>query len=76
MSRRGSSSGGGLAARRAFLRYDEPVWLQLYPTNYWRVAEALVKRAEQAGSPVVAVTVDRSAPRNMETSQEHGRRRH
>lgn len=51
----------------------EPVWFQLYPTNYWRVAEALVKRAEQAGSPVVAVTVDRSAPRNMETSERYAR---
>ena len=52
---------------------DEPVWFQLYPTNYWRVAEALVKRAEQAGSPVVAVTVDRSAPRNMETFERYVR---
>ena len=52
---------------------DEPVWFQLYPSNYWRVAEALVKRAEQAGSPVVAVTVDRSAPRNMETFERYVR---
>ena len=52
---------------------DEPVWFQLYPSNYWHVAEALVKRAEQAGSPVVAVTVDRSAPRNMETFERYER---
>ena len=52
---------------------DEPVWFQLYPSNYWHVAEALVKRAEQAGSPVVAVTVDRSAPRNMETFERYVR---
>ncbi|HEY5624646.1 MAG TPA: alpha-hydroxy acid oxidase [Gammaproteobacteria bacterium] len=44
-----------------------PVWYQLYPTNYWHVAEAMVKRAEQAGCPVVALTVDRASPRNMET---------
>ena len=44
-----------------------PIWFQLYPSNYWHVAEALAKRAEQAGCPVVAVTVDRAAPRNMET---------
>jgi isopentenyl diphosphate isomerase/L-lactate dehydrogenase-like FMN-dependent dehydrogenase len=44
-----------------------PVWYQLYPTNYWHVAEAMVKRVEQAGCPVVAVTVDRASPRNMET---------
>ena len=51
----------------------EPVWFQLYPTNYWHVAEGLVKRAEQAGSQVVAVTVDRSAPRNMETFERYVR---
>jgi 4-hydroxymandelate oxidase len=50
-----------------------PVWFQLYPTNYWHVAEALVKRAEQAGSPVVALTVDRAAPRNMETLERYRR---
>jgi len=50
-----------------------PVWLQLYPSNYWHVAEGLTKRAEQAGSPVVAVTVDRASPRNMETFQRYVR---
>jgi 4-hydroxymandelate oxidase len=50
-----------------------PVWFQLYPTNYWRVTEALVKRAERAGCPVVAVTVDRAAPRNMETLERYRR---
>ena len=50
-----------------------PIWYQLYPTNYWHVAEAMVKRAEQAGCPVVAVTVDRAAPRNMETFERYVR---
>lgn len=50
-----------------------PVWFQLYPTNYWRVTEALVKHAEQAGCPVVALTVDRAAPRNMETLERYRR---
>jgi hypothetical protein len=44
-----------------------PVWFQLYPTRDWEVGEALVKRAERAGSPVVAVTVDGPAPSNWET---------
>ncbi|MCZ6584483.1 MAG: alpha-hydroxy acid oxidase [Gammaproteobacteria bacterium] len=35
-----------------------PVWYQLYPTEDWRITEALVKRAEDAGCPAVAVTVD------------------
>ncbi|HEX9875967.1 MAG TPA: alpha-hydroxy acid oxidase [Gammaproteobacteria bacterium] len=50
-----------------------PIWFQLYPSNYWHVAEALVKRAEQAGCPVVALTVDRAAPRNMETFERYRR---
>jgi isopentenyl diphosphate isomerase/L-lactate dehydrogenase-like FMN-dependent dehydrogenase len=50
-----------------------PIWFQLYPSNYWHIAEGLVKRAEQAGCPVVAVTVDRAAPRNMETFQRYVR---
>ncbi|MGI9259118.1 MAG: alpha-hydroxy acid oxidase, partial [Gammaproteobacteria bacterium] len=35
-----------------------PVWYQLYPTEDWQITEALVGRAEDAGCPVVAVTVD------------------
>jgi isopentenyl diphosphate isomerase/L-lactate dehydrogenase-like FMN-dependent dehydrogenase len=44
-----------------------PVWFQLYASNSWEVARALVTRAEKAGCPVVAVTVDRSGGRNQET---------
>src|SRR5262249_11732777 len=44
-----------------------PVWYQLYASNKWEVAKALVTRAEKAGCPVVAVTVDRSGGRNQET---------
>jgi len=44
-----------------------PVWYQLYATNKWEVARAMVTRAEKAGCPVVAVTVDRSGGRNQET---------
>jgi 4-hydroxymandelate oxidase len=44
-----------------------PVWYQLYATNKWDVAKAMVQRAENAGCPVVAVTVDRSGGRNQET---------
>jgi hypothetical protein len=44
-----------------------PVWFQLYPTRKWEVGEALVKRAEGAGSPVIVLTVDSSAPLNWET---------
>jgi len=44
-----------------------PIWFQLYASPKWEVAEALVKRAERAGCPVVAVTVDRVGGRNQET---------
>ena len=44
-----------------------PIWYQLYATNKWDVAKAFVTRAERAGCPVVAVTVDRSGGRNQET---------
>jgi 4-hydroxymandelate oxidase len=44
-----------------------PVWFQLYATSSVPVALALVKRAESAGSPVVAVTLDRVGGRNQET---------
>ncbi len=50
-----------------------PVWFQLYPSNHWHVAEGLTRRAEQAGCPVVAITVDRAAPRNMETFERYRR---
>jgi len=44
-----------------------PIWYQLYATNKWEVAEAMVKRAENAGCLAVAVTVDRNGGRNQET---------
>src|SRR5713226_9003892 len=46
---------------------DAPLWFQLYATNKWEVAQALVQRAEKAGALAVAVTVDRSGGRNQET---------
>jgi 4-hydroxymandelate oxidase len=35
-----------------------PIWYQLYPHSDWGVTQALVKRAERAGCPVIACTVD------------------
>ena len=45
-----------------------PIWYQLYTTNNFEVTTKLVKRAEAAGCPVVAVTVDLPAGRNTETA--------
>lgn len=44
-----------------------PPWYQLYATSRWDVAEKLVKRAEAAGAPVLALTVDTTAGRRTET---------
>jgi isopentenyl diphosphate isomerase/L-lactate dehydrogenase-like FMN-dependent dehydrogenase len=40
-----------------------PLWYQLYATPRWSVTEGLLKRAEAAGCPAVAVTVDSAAGR-------------
>lgn len=45
-----------------------PVWYQLYTTDRFEVTRKLVKRAEAAGCPVVAVTVDTPGGRNTETA--------
>jgi 4-hydroxymandelate oxidase len=44
-----------------------PIWFQLYASPRFEVAQALIKKAEAAGCPVLAVTVDRVAGRNQET---------
>jgi (S)-2-hydroxy-acid oxidase len=41
-----------------------PVWMQLYPTSRWSVAEKMIKRAEKAGCPVLVLTVDLNADSN------------
>ena len=48
-----------------------PPWFQLYSTSRWEVTEKLVRRAEAAGCPVLAVTVDLPAGRNTETQSRY-----
>jgi (S)-2-hydroxy-acid oxidase len=45
----------------------KPVWYQLYPTDVEDVAHAIVRRAAKAGCPVLVLTVDLNAGRNLET---------
>jgi isopentenyl diphosphate isomerase/L-lactate dehydrogenase-like FMN-dependent dehydrogenase len=47
--------------------HGSPVWLQLYPTDDWNVTMALVRKAEQAGTQAIVLTVDRQGGRNTET---------
>jgi isopentenyl diphosphate isomerase/L-lactate dehydrogenase-like FMN-dependent dehydrogenase len=44
-----------------------PVWFQLYTTQRFEIAEALAKRAEAAGAPVIVVTVDVRSSAKWET---------
>lgn len=44
-----------------------PIWQQLYPTSSAEITEAIVRRAEKAGTPVLVITVDLPAGRNTET---------
>jgi 4-hydroxymandelate oxidase len=50
-----------------------PIWYQLYPTAKWAVTEALVRRAEAAGCPVLVLTVDLPVISNRETASELAR---
>jgi 4-hydroxymandelate oxidase len=48
----------------AIVARGAPVWFQLYTTQRWEIAQALAKRAESAGAPAIAVTLDvRSSPK-------------
>jgi 4-hydroxymandelate oxidase len=44
-----------------------PVWFQLYTTSSFDATRTMLKRAQTAGCPVVAVTIDTPAGRNTET---------
>jgi 4-hydroxymandelate oxidase len=44
-----------------------PLWFQLYTTQNPDIGEALVKRAETAGAPAIAVTLDVRSPAKWET---------
>jgi 4-hydroxymandelate oxidase len=44
-----------------------PTWYQLYAPSSWDACEAVLRRVEAAGCPVVALTVDNTTGRNSET---------
>ena len=46
-----------------------PIWYQLYASNKWDIARALVARAQKAGCPAVAVTVDIMGGRSLDTQR-------
>ncbi len=50
-----------------------PVWYQLYAVSNWGYTERIAKRAEDAGCPVLAWTIDLLAGRNTETASRYRR---
>ncbi len=50
-----------------------PVWFQLYANTHFPITEAMLKRAERAGCPVVALTVDSQGGSNRETLKRFSR---
>ena len=60
------SSGATTSIEEAIAARGAPVWFQLYARR-WQVTEALLRRAERAGSPVAVVTIDGGASNNWET---------
>lgn len=64
----------GTAVEDVIRAREAPVWFQLYATDQWNVTEGLVKRAESAGCPVMAWTVDLQGGSNRETATRAARR--
>jgi isopentenyl diphosphate isomerase/L-lactate dehydrogenase-like FMN-dependent dehydrogenase len=56
------STFAGAAVEEVVAARGGPIWFQLYPTDDFNVTRALLKRAQAAGCPAVAVTVDSAAP--------------
>jgi 4-hydroxymandelate oxidase len=61
------STGSTTSVENVTSAWGGPIWYQLYPTDTWRITQALVTRAERAGCPVLVLTVDLPAGRNTET---------
>jgi isopentenyl diphosphate isomerase/L-lactate dehydrogenase-like FMN-dependent dehydrogenase len=61
------SSVATLSIENAIAARGAPVWFQLYTTQRWEIAQALAKRAEAAGAPVIAVTLDVRSSAKWET---------
>jgi 4-hydroxymandelate oxidase len=61
------STSGTTSVEAAAEARGAPIWFQLYASPKWEIAQAIVKRADAAGCPVLVVTVDRLAGRNQET---------
>jgi 4-hydroxymandelate oxidase len=61
------ATGASTSIEDAIAARGAPVWFQLYATNKWSLTEALVRRAESAGAPAIALTLDTLSAANWET---------
>jgi len=62
------SSGSTTPLREVYSAAGTTPWQQLYPTDDWAVTTQLVRRAQDAGSTTIVLTVDaHNTPRNNET---------
>lgn len=61
------STGASAPLEEVIVARDAPIWQQLYPTDDWQVTQGLVRRAQAAGCPAIALTVDIFGARNRET---------
>jgi isopentenyl diphosphate isomerase/L-lactate dehydrogenase-like FMN-dependent dehydrogenase len=51
--------------------HGRPVWFQLYAPTKWEAVQHIVHRAEDAGCPVILLTVDNTTGRNSESFARH-----
>lgn len=61
------STGSSSPVEEVAAARNAPLWQQLYATDDWHVTEAIVRRAEKAGSTAIFLTVDSPPGRNSET---------
>jgi isopentenyl diphosphate isomerase/L-lactate dehydrogenase-like FMN-dependent dehydrogenase len=62
-----ASTGSSCSIEEVNAARNAPLWQQLYATDDWRVTEALVRRAQDAGRTAIFLTVDSPPGRNSET---------
>src|SRR5262249_60914070 len=67
------STGATSSLEAVTAAHGGPLWFQLYPTDTWRITQALVTRAEAASCPVLVLTVDLPVGRNTETERRFAR---
>ena len=61
------SAAGSTGPEDVMAARDAPVWQQIYPTDDWEVARAIIERAQRAGCSAIVLTVDNHWPRYNET---------